>query len=349
MIVSVLDTATSIISGLVIFSVLGAMSHETGIPVKDIVKGGPGLAFVAYPEALSRLPWPHLWSILFFFMLFLLGLDSEFAMLENILTSISDEIPYLRKHKQKFTFGTGALFYLIGLVCVTRGGQYVFEIMDYYGGSIPLLFIAIFECFGLMWIYGFDNFTFDVYYMLERKMGFYWKLTWKYTSPTILTFICIGSLYNHKSLSYGSYDFPDWADAIGWCLTAFVIGQIPLWALYAIIKQKKGDSLKEVFIQIDSDYFTCCSFQKLFLASEETDDWGPRDDAIRKDWRTKRTGLYGANIIGKGSDLENHGLSFNSKEPATLKGFARILPTNPHILASSPSAVDNKGFESESV
>lgn len=246
MVVSVLDTATSLISGLVIFSVLGAMSHELGVPVKDVVKGGPGLAFVAYPEALSRLPCPHLWSILFFFMLFLLGLDSEFAMLENILTSISDEFPTMRRHKLKFTLGTGTLFFLIGLVCVTRGGQYVFEIMDYYGGSIPLVFIAVFECIGLMWIYGYDNFAFDVYYMLERKMGIYWKITWKYTAPAVLAFICVGSLYNHRPLHYGDYDFPEWADVLGWVLTIIIIGQIPLWALYAFIKQKKGETLKEV-------------------------------------------------------------------------------------------------------
>ena len=68
MIVSVLDTVTSLTAGIVIFSVLGNLAYQLDVPVATVAKGGPSLAFVAYPEALSKLPVPQLWAVLFFLM-----------------------------------------------------------------------------------------------------------------------------------------------------------------------------------------------------------------------------------------------------------------------------------------
>ncbi|CAL4082243.1 unnamed protein product, partial [Meganyctiphanes norvegica] len=50
--------------------------------LQDILKNsasGTGLAFIVFTEAINQFPWAPVWSILFFLMLFTLGIDSEFA------------------------------------------------------------------------------------------------------------------------------------------------------------------------------------------------------------------------------------------------------------------------------
>ena len=51
-----------------------------------IIFSGPGLAFIAYPKAVTQMPVAPLWSAIFFIMIFILGLDSQVSNLTETLT-----------------------------------------------------------------------------------------------------------------------------------------------------------------------------------------------------------------------------------------------------------------------
>jgi SNF family Na+-dependent transporter len=61
--------------------------------VSDIAKSGSTLAFIIYPEGLATLPFAWLWSMLFFGMLFLMGIDSQVSIYVSKVSLMDQPTP----------------------------------------------------------------------------------------------------------------------------------------------------------------------------------------------------------------------------------------------------------------
>jgi SNF family Na+-dependent transporter len=80
---SFINCLTSILSGFVVFSTLGHMMHKQGKKMTEITDTGPGLIFITYPQAISLMPGAPFWAVIFFLMLFTLGIDSTVKLLSQ--------------------------------------------------------------------------------------------------------------------------------------------------------------------------------------------------------------------------------------------------------------------------
>lgn len=99
------------------------MAHEQHLNISDVAESGPGLAFIAYPRAVAMMPGSSFWAVMFFVMILLLGLGSQFVGVEGFVTAMVDLFPqYLRIGKRREWFISGVCFvsFLIGLSMVTR-------------------------------------------------------------------------------------------------------------------------------------------------------------------------------------------------------------------------------------
>jgi len=55
MIITTLDMVASLLAGMTVFSILGNVLYERGSDdIRSVVRRGPGLAFVAYSEAIAK-------------------------------------------------------------------------------------------------------------------------------------------------------------------------------------------------------------------------------------------------------------------------------------------------------
>ncbi|XP_059186357.1 sodium- and chloride-dependent neutral and basic amino acid transporter B(0+)-like [Centropristis striata] len=239
-IISLFNHVTSVLVGFAIFSILGHMAHVYGKPVGSVVKEGFGLAFIAYPDALTKLPISPLWSFLFFFMLFIVGLDSQFTMLEVINTSLLDAFPeFFKSRHALFAIGTSVCVFLLGLPCVTRAGIYWVTLLDKFSASWVLIILALFELIGFCYIYGGNRLIKDIEMMLGEKSSCFWgwwKACWFFISPCIMVVILVWSFVTYKSPTYGKVKYPQWGLALGWCILVFIVIWIPVVAVYKLMR-----------------------------------------------------------------------------------------------------------------
>ncbi|CAK6961354.1 sodium- and chloride-dependent betaine transporter-like [Scomber scombrus] len=195
-----LNFATSIFAGLIVFSVLGFMAYEQNVEIYDIAMSGPGLAFITFPKIVSMLPGSMFWSVLFFLMMLLLGINAQFVYVESMATTITDLFPHhLRKpgRREILTLVIAVVCFLLGLPFITQGGILLFHVVDLYGLSeIIILFIIGFECIGIAWVYGADRFLHNITDMIGYPPVPVLKYCWMFFTPLI----CWIAILYHLSL-----------------------------------------------------------------------------------------------------------------------------------------------------
>ncbi|XP_039627033.1 sodium- and chloride-dependent GABA transporter 3 [Polypterus senegalus] len=228
-----LNSGTSFVAGFAIFSVLGFMASEQNVPIAAVAESGPGLAFIAYPKAVTMMPVPPVWAALFFMMLIFLGLDSQFVCVESLVTAVVDMYPkiFRRGHRRELLILALSIFsYLLGLIMLTEGGMYVFQLFDAYASSgMCLLFVAVFESICIGWVYGSDKFYDNIEDMIGYRPIPLIKWCWMFLTPGICASIFLFFLIKYKPLKYNNiYVYPDWGYGIGWMMALSSMICIPL-------------------------------------------------------------------------------------------------------------------------
>lgn len=103
------------------------------------------------------------------------------------------------------------LRFSVSLYISYQGGVYLVNFLNVYGPGLAILFVVFVEAAGVFWFYGVENFSSDIEQMLGKRPSLFWRICWKYISPTFL-FVSIqanggGGVGNRKVEFKSNFDY----------------------------------------------------------------------------------------------------------------------------------------------
>ncbi|KAI9531892.1 hypothetical protein NQZ68_037126 [Dissostichus eleginoides] len=214
---------------------------------------GTGLAFIVFTEAITKMPVSPLWSILFFIMLFCLGLSTMFGGIEGVVVPLQDLQIFPKNCPKEVLTGVVCLVsFSIALIFALPSGNYWLALFDSFAGSIPLLIIAFCEMTAVAYLYGMDRFNKDIEFMIGHKPNIFWQAAWRMVSPLIVLVIFVFYFVTKvdSELTYLTWNpnsenfpvleaipYPSWVYVIIFLLAGLPGLFIPGFALYKLFQR----------------------------------------------------------------------------------------------------------------
>ncbi len=223
-IISLADAGTAFVGGLVVFSTLGYYAHQTGQDVSQVVKAGPSLAFVTYPTIINMFPFARqLFGVLFFLMLFTLGIDSAFSLVESVVAGLMDKYNIPRKTT---LISFGVISFLIGIFYCFGSGLLWLDVVDHFMNQYGLVAVALMEALFIGWVIKPEVLRKYVNSTSELSIGKWWDALVKYILPAVLIVLLVNWASGLITKSYEGY--PRWAEFAGGWLWVLLIPLISI-------------------------------------------------------------------------------------------------------------------------
>ena len=151
LVVGFANASTEILAGIGIFAALGFMAHAAGKEVQDVVSGGIGLAFIAFPKIISSLgSGAGLFGLLFFSSLFVAGITSMVSILEVPIAAMQDKLKWGRVKAVTIIGGCSALV-SIALFSSVNAIKLV-DIVDHFINNIGIVGGALASIICITWL-----------------------------------------------------------------------------------------------------------------------------------------------------------------------------------------------------
>jgi len=226
---ALINSGYSLFAGCAVFAVLGFMAYSEDKAISEVVTQSIGLAFVAYPKAISLIPGGNWFGAIFFLCLTVAGLSSTVSIMEAFTSAVADKFGYERK---PLVTATAIAGFIGSIIFTTQAGLLWLDIVDHFITHYGLITVGVLECVVVGWLFNLPLLREHINRISSFHLGGWWDFLIKFFVPAILGLIFIGDLYGELQQPYGDYSWTallligrDWL--IATLAVAFIITMKP--------------------------------------------------------------------------------------------------------------------------
>jgi len=232
LIVGFANSSFEILAGIGVFAALGFMAQAAGKPVEEVVSGGIGLAFIAFPKLISSLgAGADFFGILFFTSLFVAGITSMVSILEVPIAALQDKLQWSRV-KAVSVIGGGTGVVSIFLFSTTNAIKLV-DIIDHFINNLGIVSGALLSIVMVSWFKRnlMTELEMHINHISTIKLGRTWEFTLTIVTPVVLLSTLLLVLNALIQKGYGDYSdslvmYFGWGSIIFCALGALVMSKI---------------------------------------------------------------------------------------------------------------------------
>ncbi len=247
LVISIGNCLFSFMAGFAVFGTLGYMALTLNKPVADVVQESIGLAFIAYPKAISLMPaFSSLFGILFFMSLVIAGLSSGISLVEAFSSAVIDKFHFARKKVVSAVCLSG---FVGSILFASKGGLFWVDILDHFITHYGLVIVGVMECVLVAWLFRARKMRLHIAHASHFRLIRFWDISVKYLLPLILSLMLINDLMIEIKSSYGGYPWK----ALIWgplylllALAASVVISMLAWKKEIVRKTMDKEPISEI-------------------------------------------------------------------------------------------------------
>ncbi|WP_174728374.1 sodium-dependent transporter [Mesobacillus harenae] len=239
------NSSFELLAGIGVFSILGFMAAQQGVPVSEVVSAGVGLAFVVFPQIINEFPaFNQFFGFLFFGSLVLAGLSSLISIVETFVAGVQEKFKISRTKSVLFGGGLSAV---ISLLFATKSGLYFLDVTDYFINNFGVALAGLIQVIAIAWfakelkgLQAHANSVSDI------QLGTWWRICLGLITPVVLGYMMFDNLRQNLTGDYGNGDYSrEFLFNFGWAIALGAIFIGTLLSLKKWNKQELNKSAKE--------------------------------------------------------------------------------------------------------